>query len=335
MKVNGPLLSLGASGQIADAIVYRTDKGRNVVSSKAWPTDTKSSAQLAQRTALQSVAWAWRMILVSEDVRWAWHRASTVARFKGSGYHFWMHNGIDLYAISPTAGIVSLSTAYDPRGVRFFVKNLADGFASTEVGNFNILAGTTPATLALAESLPLVDGVVWSSPIGVGGETVFVQLEKDGIPRSGIHKITLIDGGGMTTTFLDNLHIYGDAAIDGTATGFGGLADRGDPAAQDFTEPDFATNGTWQDLDLSAIVPAGMTKVFLGCEFRRNAVGDRITFRKKGNANVINILRGIVVVAQEDHYFTGWVSLDANREVEYKISNGAWIKINLNVRGWL
>lgn len=48
-KVTGPLMSMSASGKLADAIVFFTWKGRNVVRQYLIPSNPKSTAQGDQR----------------------------------------------------------------------------------------------------------------------------------------------------------------------------------------------------------------------------------------------------------------------------------------------
>jgi hypothetical protein len=58
--VNGPLLSLDASGKVAGAIVFSKWKGRPVVRQLVKPSNPRSAAQWGQRSMLRflSVAWA-------------------------------------------------------------------------------------------------------------------------------------------------------------------------------------------------------------------------------------------------------------------------------------
>ena len=51
-KVNGPLLSFGARGQLGKAVVYFPWKGVDAVRSYAIPANPKSTDQVAQRTKL-------------------------------------------------------------------------------------------------------------------------------------------------------------------------------------------------------------------------------------------------------------------------------------------
>ena len=58
--VNGPLLSLDASGKVAGAIVFSKWKGRPVVRQLVVPSNPQSAAQWGQRSMMRflSVAWA-------------------------------------------------------------------------------------------------------------------------------------------------------------------------------------------------------------------------------------------------------------------------------------
>ena len=121
------------------------------------------------------------------------------------------------------------------------------------------------------------------------------------------------------------------------ATGLDGrvnYVDRGDPSADDFTLTDFTTDGTWNDLDLSAIVPVNTVAVHLTCLIWDNAVNSILSFRENGNSNIVNIsslrtqVSGLPVPADLI------VKLDADRIIEYLGSNLAFVGIITTVKGW-
>lgn len=112
------------------------------------------------------------------------------------------------------------------------------------------------------------------------------------------------------------------------------FVDRGDPAAYDYAKTDLVLNGTWQDLDLSLLVPAGAKAILLCAHIEGNAVDWRIDFRKKGNTNEINHCGMDTLRANVERHRTSVVACDANRVIQYNADNQAWTTLNLAIRGW-
>jgi len=112
------------------------------------------------------------------------------------------------------------------------------------------------------------------------------------------------------------------------------LVDRGDPAANDFTAAQLSTDGTWHDLDLSAIVPAEARAVKIKIEYTDDVVGSYFLFRKKGNVNLINVGASCINVANKYISPEFDIFLDENRVIQYQASNAEFVEINITVRGW-
>ena len=64
-KVSGPLMSLDASGKIADTIVFAKWKGRNYVRQLVTPANPQTAGQKAVRAILGTLAKAAHMVLTS------------------------------------------------------------------------------------------------------------------------------------------------------------------------------------------------------------------------------------------------------------------------------
>jgi len=112
------------------------------------------------------------------------------------------------------------------------------------------------------------------------------------------------------------------------------FVDRGDPNAHDFTKINFVTDGTWHDLDLSAIVPAGAVAVMLKLQINATAANKLVYFRKNGNVQPFNVS---FLATQVPNIWNGddlIVALDTDRKVEYLIHIATWGSINLTVSGW-
>lgn len=110
--------------------------------------------------------------------------------------------------------------------------------------------------------------------------------------------------------------------------------DRGDPAAFDFDKTDLTTDGTWRDLDLSSIIPAGAKMALLKTELQSANAGDKVVYRQKGNSNEINACGCEALRANVARTRLGLVAVDVNRKIQYNADNLAWTTLNIVVRGW-
>jgi hypothetical protein len=113
------------------------------------------------------------------------------------------------------------------------------------------------------------------------------------------------------------------------------FVDRGDPAAADFDEGDLTINGSWHDLDLSAIIDAGATLVLLRVAIITGAA-DKLQFRENGNSNAVNV----ATVGAHPAGYTGTfyadvlVAPDASGIIEYRVALGWSGPIDITVGGW-
>ncbi len=118
-------------------------------------------------------------------------------------------------------------------------------------------------------------------------------------------------------------------------TTIGQYVDRGNVAPNDYEVGDFTTDGTWNTLDISGIVPAGAMLVNCRVALRDDVIDNIFAIRTNGQSNGFNISVGRIMIADLDHEYSFWVAPDASRVVEYNASNVAWLKINVNIRGWI
>jgi len=69
-KLKTPMLGLGASGTLADALTFQRRPGTSYVRKKPIPTDTRSPAQLAQRQKYRDAVTAWHALTAEEKAAW-------------------------------------------------------------------------------------------------------------------------------------------------------------------------------------------------------------------------------------------------------------------------
>jgi len=65
-KVNGPLFSIGASGQLAKAMIFSQRKSGQMVRAYHKPSGAPTGAQLAQRALIAELTLAWQQLTPAE-----------------------------------------------------------------------------------------------------------------------------------------------------------------------------------------------------------------------------------------------------------------------------
>jgi len=110
--------------------------------------------------------------------------------------------------------------------------------------------------------------------------------------------------------------------------------DRGDIDAYDFEVGDLTCDWTWRELDFSAIVPANAVAVHLQVIVRDDSAISNLQLRKKGFSNEINIGRVTTQNNLASLYAHIIQPCDADRIIEYRVTNTTWNTIALTVFGW-
>jgi len=107
-----------------------------------------------------------------------------------------------------------------------------------------------------------------------------------------------------------------------------------DLAAWDFTLADLTTDGTWRELDLSAILPAGAIWVKILASMSDNVINSQLAIRRNGNANGFEVDSRRTQVANQLRQGIMECACDDARVIEYYATNVVWTAINLYVVGW-
>lgn len=113
-----------------------------------------------------------------------------------------------------------------------------------------------------------------------------------------------------------------------------GYTDRGDPSSVDYDQTDLTADGTWNDLDLSSIVPAGVKLVDILLSIEGTTKGSEILLRKNGNTNAINTTGVTLTIANSELHADCQVSCDSSRVIEYNASSSGINVIEITVKGW-
>lgn len=70
VKVYGPMMSLDASGTLANAITFAKWKGRNYVRERIIPSNPKSGAQTGRRAMFSFLAKGWQALATADQASW-------------------------------------------------------------------------------------------------------------------------------------------------------------------------------------------------------------------------------------------------------------------------
>lgn len=190
-KTTAPLLSFGASGQIAKTMVAATWKGIPYMRKYSKPANPNTAAQQAQRNLMTSVVAAWRSYITDATARDAWKLAAQSAASPMSGFNLFTSNAVKVAASDPDASFCD-EASEAANVVTIATKNLDDGATGDETGNFEVWVGSTATNLQLLETASITAGdIVTSALTGAAGIIKYVQIRKDSYLRSGTYKIVL------------------------------------------------------------------------------------------------------------------------------------------------
>lgn len=70
VKVNGPMMSMDASGKLADTIVFSKWKGRNYVRNRVIPANPKSGSQVGVRSMFAWLSKYWTLMSAENAATW-------------------------------------------------------------------------------------------------------------------------------------------------------------------------------------------------------------------------------------------------------------------------
>src|SRR3989304_5679155 len=95
-KLKAPLLSFGASGKLADTLVYFPWKGLAVVRSYVIPANPNSAGQQTQRGILTESVASWHALGLDDDDVTAWNRHAASRPTPQSGFNAFVKDFVDL-----------------------------------------------------------------------------------------------------------------------------------------------------------------------------------------------------------------------------------------------
>ena len=193
-RLNGPLFSLGASGKLADALVYGSWKGIKTVRQYVIPANPQTAGQVAQRALVTAAVSAWKNYFTDAEAQAAWDRHALNESRPMSGFNSFMSQLTRMMSSDADCSFCDKLVETAGNQVTFETLNADDGAAGDEAGDFEIWAGSTVSSMTLNEEVAIAAAdVVGTNDLGTAGDIVYVKLRKGGYDRSGIFAATLID----------------------------------------------------------------------------------------------------------------------------------------------
>lgn len=191
-KTKAPLMSLGASGQLAKTVVYGSWKAIKTSREYVKPANPRTALQNAHRELYALAVNAFRNYFIVAQARESWNRFATASGGRMSGYNMFVKALVALIPLDPAASCVGYSHPPGANTIRWQMWNIDDGGGGDEAGNFQIWVGDSPTSLLYFEDKPIDVQRVVSSALGVAGDVKYAQLIKNEIPRGGICRHTLV-----------------------------------------------------------------------------------------------------------------------------------------------
>jgi len=96
---------------------------------------------------------------------------------------------------------------------------------------------------------------------------------------------------------------------------------------------DWTRDGAWHDWDLSSILPVGAKKVQIFVRAVTSGADILISFQKKGETGAVSSQQRYIDTNHTDCYFGYMVDVDANREIQYRVSAGAMTNLWAAIQG--
>lgn len=188
-----------------------------------------------------------------------------------------------------------------------------------------------------------LDGTgAWATPTGTGNVLAPASNTDGKVPQwDGDNSRTLKDGLTIGTGANNLVQLDGSSklpAVDGSQlTNISGqvIFRGGDSASNDWDATSLTTDGSWHDLDCSAIVPSGAVAIIIRCAVQDGGSNNKMAIKKKGNTYTtvgsqcwIPATNGKV-----GNHFT--VECDSDRKLQYWFTNTTWTFIRLHIIGWI
>jgi hypothetical protein len=317
-------MSLGARGTIAKTLTAQSPRGIDRIISTPTHADALTHAQLTQRARLSSAVAFWRQLLTDAQPADAWDRYAAHTRAPFRGYAAAQRAIVKAQSITNNpsfAWLIVPDTGYTATAILFDVGTHAQ---ATEPGDFTIYAGSSPASMHPHQTTALDGGGISVSALATRPETVYLQIFKDGIPRSGLARLEVeIDPMPVNLT-VNNLTIAGNASLAGTGSGWQTL----DPSSVQTTiaasSAQLTKDTAWHDRDISHLVPVGTKWIAGYTECAASVTHAYWALGPGSGTGYVWYLQGRTSTAGVYGCNFFLIPLDSSRRFGYLIQNTTW-----------
>lgn len=190
-QTKGPLLSLSASGDIAGTLQYNHSRRRNIVRVKPPMPYVTSPGLLTARAHHASAIARYQQHLTDPLVRDAWKRHATYKRDNMSAYDEACKHMLLGFRTCANPAITSDLTGHEQYGLWWRTCGVTTWYDYDDVGNFECFAGPSPESMVHVGAGDYEEDGNFSIPLAAHTWPIFAQIVKDGVPRSGIHRLDL------------------------------------------------------------------------------------------------------------------------------------------------
>jgi len=212
--VRNPLLSLRARGKIADRFSFQESLGAPRVVRYSKPTGSPSVDQVTRRQYMSDVSSNWLALFNANEIVLSWTVYAKLKDKRLTAANFFIRSALSLPYADPSPAFIASATTIGRIAVFYFL-NPYSSAVSSEAGNFSIKRGTSLTSMLFQPTRTITNGMI-IGPVTPSPGTLFYQIFKDGIPRSGI--ISLTHTQASTYEQLLNAGITWDALLNAGIT---------------------------------------------------------------------------------------------------------------------
>lgn len=165
-KLDGPLMSMGASGSIGGILTFGNNKGRNFVRQLVIPANPQTAAQMGVRSMMKYVGQEWAQLSSTDQATWATRAAQTnisnFAAFSSKAMDNWSNAAMAAQRQDPA------ETVATPSGPP---------------------TGITPTVVERRATIDWTDSVVGTDPFGV----IFYLSDTTGFTPGRDNAVAVVD----------------------------------------------------------------------------------------------------------------------------------------------
>jgi hypothetical protein len=330
MKLHGPLSSLQASGNVGPFSFAQGKETRQFAYATQKHKDAETATQLLTRSCLIKAVSFWQKYLSYDAPAGAYRRSAKAKRLSLPPYQLAVSQIAKTLqeADPPLSAFHVLSYPY--RQVCFTLADPVTGTSPSTTQPITLWTGDAPDAMSPFGELWNERELLITPPLRDANQTIFVQLEKNRLLRSGLYAIALTEAGNMPTTHFDDVHVHGNLTVDGSAPGGGGYTPMPILPSVDFVTPVLIADGLTHELDIASLVPVGTNALSLIVVAYAQGAGIQAYFTNSPDPSPYMGVWMVSSVAWASYVSSGIVKVGVTRKMNYVIHpNFSWLGVKL------